>query len=349
MQFYQLAKGARFEFRGKQFEKVAMGMAVDAGRCGNVFQGLTEITPLGEPLLLRAEEAEKWKPSNTHWTAFISTNAPGGGITRDVLFKRFMHHYYPAAPSPAQAPEPGFSSRVAPYLGTYHRASDNFTTAEKLTRVKTQLKVSLDTKGNLIAGAGSQTIQIVEVEPGLMRVRNDANVEFVLHTDENGQAYLLTPEPAPWIKTPWYGTASFHALLIGFGLLLFMVTLVGWTVAALIRLRKRRSSPLLSRLARWTGVLFAVVLMAILAGWISLLCNSDPAFGTPVVTFGLPPLFYALYGLAYVLVGLGVLVLVFASLGWARRLWSLAGRLHYSLLALSALSLLWVLWYWNLL
>lgn len=76
MQFYQLAKGARFGFRGKQFEKIAMGMAEDAERCGNVFMGETEITPIGEPRLLSAEEAERWKPSASHWTAFISA-APG--------------------------------------------------------------------------------------------------------------------------------------------------------------------------------------------------------------------------------------------------------------------------------
>ncbi len=76
MLFYQLSNGARFEFRGKQFEKVAMSMAVDAERCGNVFQAETEITPIGELLLLPAEEAEKWKPSVTHWAAFMSP-APG--------------------------------------------------------------------------------------------------------------------------------------------------------------------------------------------------------------------------------------------------------------------------------
>ena len=76
MQFYELAKGARFEFRGKQFQKTAMSMAEDAQRNGNVFQGGTEITPIGEPLLLPPEEAEKWRPSPTPWTAFI-TPAPG--------------------------------------------------------------------------------------------------------------------------------------------------------------------------------------------------------------------------------------------------------------------------------
>jgi hypothetical protein len=76
MQFYQLAKGARFEFRGKQYQKVAMSMAEDAEHTGNVFQAETEVMPIGEPLLLPPEEAEKWKPSTTHWTAHMSP-APG--------------------------------------------------------------------------------------------------------------------------------------------------------------------------------------------------------------------------------------------------------------------------------
>jgi hypothetical protein len=81
MQFYQLAKGARFEFRGKQFQKIAMSMAEDAERNGNIFQGETEIIPIGEPLLLADEQAAEWKPSATHWTAFMSP-APGQSPSR---------------------------------------------------------------------------------------------------------------------------------------------------------------------------------------------------------------------------------------------------------------------------
>lgn len=76
MQFYELARGARFEFRGRQFTKTAMSMAVDADRIGNIFQGSTDVVPVGEPLLLPPEEAEKWKPSLTPWTNYI-TPAPG--------------------------------------------------------------------------------------------------------------------------------------------------------------------------------------------------------------------------------------------------------------------------------
>jgi hypothetical protein len=138
-------------------------------------------------------------------------------------------------------------------------------------------------------------------------------------------------------------------MVIGFGVLLFIVTLIGWTITGLIKKHTPQAFPLLYHLARWTGALFAVVLIIILAGWISLLIVPDPVFDQPVISFSRPPLFYALHGLTYILAGLGVLMLVFASLSWVRRLWNMAERLHYSLLALSGLSTLWILQYWNLL
>jgi|SRR6516162_6812146 hypothetical protein len=46
MQFYQLAKGARFQFQGRQFTKVAMSMAEDADGNGNAFWSGTEVTPI---------------------------------------------------------------------------------------------------------------------------------------------------------------------------------------------------------------------------------------------------------------------------------------------------------------
>ena len=76
MRFYQLAPGARFEFDGKQFEKIALSMAEDSDRTGNILPGGTEVTPIGELLLLSVEEAAKWKQPDMPWTAFMSP-APG--------------------------------------------------------------------------------------------------------------------------------------------------------------------------------------------------------------------------------------------------------------------------------
>jgi hypothetical protein len=66
MQFYQLAFGARFDFRGRQFTKVGMSMAQDEKREGKMFWGGTEVTPIGEPLLMPDPEAEQWKPNEDH-------------------------------------------------------------------------------------------------------------------------------------------------------------------------------------------------------------------------------------------------------------------------------------------
>ena len=76
MQFYELAVGARFSFRGRRFEKTAMSMAQDEERCGHVFMGDVEVTADGEPLLLAPEEAARWKPPEKHWTENLGP-APG--------------------------------------------------------------------------------------------------------------------------------------------------------------------------------------------------------------------------------------------------------------------------------
>jgi hypothetical protein len=69
MQFYLLAPGARFEFRGRQFVKIGITMARDSERVGTIFQGGAEVTPIGELLLLPEAEAARWKPSDIPWTA----------------------------------------------------------------------------------------------------------------------------------------------------------------------------------------------------------------------------------------------------------------------------------------
>jgi hypothetical protein len=43
MQFKELPIGARFEFRGRRYEKVALSMACDEERMGNIFHDDTEV------------------------------------------------------------------------------------------------------------------------------------------------------------------------------------------------------------------------------------------------------------------------------------------------------------------
>jgi len=70
--FYQLPIGARFEFRGRRYEKLALSLARDEERCGNVFQDETEVLWDRRP----GEEAKPPRPPEPHWTSYL-TPAPG--------------------------------------------------------------------------------------------------------------------------------------------------------------------------------------------------------------------------------------------------------------------------------
>jgi len=66
LNFYQLAIGAVFHFRGQSFRKQAMSMAevlAEGEQRGwaNIFQAETEVVSDGP--LLSADEAAKWKPT----------------------------------------------------------------------------------------------------------------------------------------------------------------------------------------------------------------------------------------------------------------------------------------------
>jgi hypothetical protein len=68
----------------------------------------------------------------------------------------------------------------------------------------------------------------------------------------------------------------------------------------------------------------------------------------PEIIYGAPPSLQPLLIIPIALVFLSVCMAIFTGLAWARRYWSIAGRVHYTLLTLTALAFLLWLRYWNL-
>ncbi len=72
-QFWELPVGARFNFRARRYEKIALSMARDEDRCGNVFHDTTEVSwdrREGE------ERMEHRRPPARPWWSYMSP-APG--------------------------------------------------------------------------------------------------------------------------------------------------------------------------------------------------------------------------------------------------------------------------------
>jgi Beta-lactamase len=290
-----------------------------------------------------------WLIPDQNTGIFIATNGAGGVGIATMLIYQYMDHYYPLASSQAPAPSADFVSRVKPYLGTYYSARSNFTTFERLMGGMPPYNLSLDAKNNPVLSVAGATLQLVEVEPGLLTDPNNANVQLVLQKDEAGQAYILSSDPWAYMRVPWYGTTEFRDNLVQRGVLLFLASVVGWSAAALAGLRKRKPSPFLSQLPRWVAGLFGLLLFILFVGVDTLLNTKDPVFGYPVVLLGKPPIFYILMALPYILAGLALMMLILTVLAWTRRYWSWGGRLLYTVLTVIGLTVVWELWYWSLL
>jgi CubicO group peptidase (beta-lactamase class C family) len=286
---------------------------------------------------------------------FIASNAPAGVITRNALIRAFMDRYFPITPEPNLPPAADFTVRMAPFVGTYIAARSNYSNPEKMMATLQAGDIKLDSNGNLTISFPGKTFHVIETQPGLLRDQDDPNTNIVLKKDETGQAYLFFSGPNfTYLKVPWYESSTFISILIYLGLIFFFDSLIMWGIDALKWLRKRPSSTLsrtntvLSRLARWTAALFGI--LAIFAN-VSMQIGTttvDPNLGVPAYTFGAPPLFGFLYVSVFPMAILGVLMLAFTAVLWVRRLWSIGWRLYYSLLSLSALSILWVYWFWKL-
>jgi hypothetical protein len=54
-------------------------MADDEEQCGPIFQGGNEVVCDGEPLLLPAAEAQRWKPDAEYWADHMAPAAGRGG------------------------------------------------------------------------------------------------------------------------------------------------------------------------------------------------------------------------------------------------------------------------------
>jgi hypothetical protein len=50
-----------------------------------------------------------------------------------------------------------------------------------------------------------------------------------------------------------------------------------------------------------------------------------------------------------IVVLLAVVMVIFTVLAWTRHFWNLTGRIHYTLVTLSALGFVWFMYFWNIL
>jgi CubicO group peptidase (beta-lactamase class C family) len=280
---------------------------------------------------------------------FIATNSEGGnafiGGNFPVFHERFVKHYF-AKDVPALTPPASFSGRAGRFAGSYHLTYNRSdTTPEKLFALMA-LDVAADEDG-LTVTLPTGTKRFVETEPLVFR-QVDSDALLVFRDDGDGRITHAFFGPIPLtalIKNRWFEAPAFNIVLLVGCILAFVSFLVAAAIGFFARRRRGHGTPStkMERVATMSaGLVSGLSLLLVFAVFGSV-------FDVVGLYTGKLPLWTFVPATSVVVALIAVGMIVCAVLAWRQRSWSLAGRLHYSVVTLAAAAFVWFLSFWNLL
>ncbi|MFH8379828.1 hypothetical protein ACH4E7_02630 [Kitasatospora sp. NPDC018058] len=173
-----------------------------------------------------------------------------------------------------------------------------------------------------------------QIEPGLFQqVGGTGRIAF--RTGADGAVTALLTDADPTIA--WYQAPGLHRITALAGLAVLALTLLGWTVGALVRLVRRRGRAG-QPAVRLLGAALGTLLLAATACFA--LLTADPNALNQALFLADSPLLTVVPALVLTALALTAPLLVCAVLAWRRRWWGVPGRLHYTALTLASLLLL---------
>jgi CubicO group peptidase (beta-lactamase class C family) len=328
--------------------------APDPRFLGNAY-GFFEFSDNGQRVIGHSGEAEPMHslllllPDQNVGIFVVYNSSDAGSLVNQHLgFQRsFFDHYYPAPALEPIQPPADFAERADRFVGTYRWTRSSSTTLEKYT---TQLfsplvEVKNPGDGTLFMTTPYGDMRLAEVEPLYFR-QVDGPLYFVFREDAQGRITYMFTDMIPQFafeKEKWYETPGFNMPLLLVSLLMFLSVLP----VALIRvIRSRRAKDDNTSMPRGARVAHQLII------WISVL-NLLFVAGTvvwgPWVMFGIPLIYKIVMGLGVLASLLTVSALVYTVLAWKNSYWSIAARVYYTLVTVSAVAFVWFLNQWNLL
>ena len=263
------------------------------------------------------------------------------------LLNALLDHYYPAPTSPAVSPPADFSQRAESFTGSYlmsRRAETNF---EKITALlRYRVSVVSNPDGTLTIDAfrdnGGVPKRWVEISPLLFQeVGGQSLLAFSADAQDKITAMSYGDQPLHLFqKLAWHEDPQIHLAGLGVSLLIFVATLILWSLGGLLRLVRRKpvSRIPLERWGRFVAGGVILLNLVIIGLVIYVLAGDESAlqFGYPVG--------FTVAGILALVSSAGVIgLLVCAIAVWRQRAWRVVARLHYTLVAVAALYFIWYL------
>ena len=301
---------------------------------------------------------------------FISYNSGDSNLRLNII-NAIIDRYFPAENN-APVPMDGYQERASMFAGTYRPLQADVTTFGKSMYFFSQLiEVTATNEGYLSitpTGMGDQSSVMggfegislwVEVESlHFERVDGDGQLSFV--QDEAGRVIQMISGQgyhSTFGKVAWYETQSFQIVLIELaGLLIISMLITAFVtmpLGALVRkIRKQESSennPWLAVAARvWAAVVGGMLALFVFRA-IGVLYAIDAVAGMPNFVWGVSDEIVNALNSIYLPVLLSLPLPICAGLAWSNRWWKVSARVHYTLVTLAVMAVIWWANYWNLL
>jgi hypothetical protein len=289
-----------------------------------------------------------------HNLGYVYVQNTSGDEVIDTLNEVFIDTFFPAPDKPLVSTSSNDNGHLA---GIYRSVqTDEYTLMKSGSLLYGELRVELNPDNSLtitplgfgdIYGGFEGSNQWAEIAPQVFQ-RTDRERYIAFRQDEDSQkTYLFSGSGyhGAYYKLNWYAASNVQFIWMGMCLLVFLSALVIWPFGLL---NGGKELFRLAKLGRWVGSLASLLLLTgfiggLYAGFIMQIAD------LPTVAFGVSPLLAAMLWISLIGAILGISTPVFAFLAWKDSYWSVWGRIHYSVLAVSTLAFVWWLNYWNLL
>jgi CubicO group peptidase (beta-lactamase class C family) len=267
---------------------------------------------------------------------FISTNSGGGGKVMGDVTTALLERYFPFEPQVIPMAHPSELRSIVGTYGTYRHPSSS---ALKLIRALGETSVKKVGPGQIrIDGPGGDPQFATEIDPMVFQV-NDSNTKIVFDIDELGQQRMFIGSTlGSFYKLGGLDLLDNHVLILSICLMFLLWVLIAWPVQRFSTNRLPTVAEHQSRLSFW--ILAVVSLISILG--ISSNMSED-------LVFGMNGALVFFLNFAY-LVPLLTLISVAMMVRLVRDSGTEIGvRFFHVSLAVVAVTLSWMLSYWNFL
>src|SRR5258708_11822488 len=283
---------------------------------------------------------------------FVSYNSAGKGEirAREAVWHAFLDRYFPYEPAPVSAAADADAQLVS---GRYIISRRSETTILKVLNVMGESKVFTNADGTLnvddLKDLNGQPKKLREIGPLMFRALNNHD-RVAFKRDDSGRLVLVTDFPVfVFQRPPWYENSALNLPLIISAISVFVLTLVLWPVAALVRRHyghklSLRPQQRRLRLIRRLACLRDIVFVAALATFFTM---SDKDVGI------LSPRFDPVLRIIQIVGWLGIVgtlaVLYSALLSWRgpERWW--LSKLADTVIAAACLGFFLFVFFWNML